>query len=297
VETVYYAYALDSQQRLLGVVSLRELFQAQPSKLVRDVMRTELITVHEEMDQEAVSRLFSSHNLAAIPVVDSQGRMKGIVTIDDIVDVVEEEATEDIQKVGGMEALEAPYLETKLGSMIKKRVGWLTVLFLGELLTASAMAFFEDEIAKAVMLALFVPLIVSSGGNSGSQASTLIIRAMALGEIQFRDVPRVLKREIASGLALGLTLGVLGFSRIVIWHWIADAYGDHYVLIGLTVGFSLIGVVLAGTLFGSMLPFALRKLGADPASASAPFVATLVDVVGLLMYFGTAVALLSGTLL
>jgi len=296
-ETLYYVYVLDTTQHLLGVVSLKELFKAPPERRVRDVMETDLITAHEEMDQEAMSLLFADHDLMAIPVVDQDGHMKGIVTVDDIVDVVQEEATEDMQKYGGMAALEEPYLGMPLRHMIRKRVGWLSVLFLGEMLTASAMRYFEADIARAVVLALFVPLIISSGGNSGSQASTLVIRAMALGEVRLRDWWRVVKREMASGLGLGLALGVLGFLRIVGWEAAFGIYGEHYILIAFTVSVTLVGVVLWGTISGSMLPFLLHGLGFDPASASAPFVATLVDVSGVLIYFGAASLILHGTLL
>ena len=233
----------------------------------------------------------------AIPVVDNLGRMKGIVTVDDIVDVVQEEATEDIQKFGGMEALDAPYLQIAMASMIKKRAGWLAALFLGEMLTATAMAYFEDEIARAVVLALFVPLIISSGGNSGSQASTLVIRAMALGELRLRDWWRVIRREVITGLALGIVLGTIGFLRIIIWQSIKPTYGAHAMLVAMTVFASLIGVVMFGTLSGSLLPFLLKRLKFDPASASAPFVATLVDVTGLVIYFTVASIILHGALL
>jgi magnesium transporter len=297
VEVLYYAYALDAHQKLLGVVSLRELFQAAPGKMVREVMRTDVVAVHEEMDQEAVSRVFRDHDLFVIPVVDAEGRMKGIVTADDIVDVVEEEATEDIQKAGGMEALDAPYFHTSFFEMVRKRVGWLVVLFLGEMLTASAMGHFEDEIARAVVLALFLPLIISSGGNSGSQASTLVIRAMALGEVRLRDWWRVMGREVSAGLTMGAFLGVVGLLRIVAWEKFFHVYGEHYLLLGVTVGLSLLGVVLLGTISGSMLPFLLRRVGFDPASASAPFVATLVDVSGVVIYFTAAALILRGTLL
>jgi magnesium transporter len=297
VETLYYAYAADEQQRLLGVVSFRQLFVAKSDKKVRDIMVTNVVTVSAELDQEEVSRIFAKNDLMAIPVVDPDGRMKGIVTADDIVDVVQEEATEDIQKFGGMEALEEPYLQIAFVRMAKKRGGWLAALFLGEMLTASAMAYFEDEIARAVVLALFVPLIISSGGNSGSQASTLVIRAMALGEVRIRDWWRVVRRELAVGLALGAMLGVIGFFRIVAWQAVSPIYGPHYLRVAETVFFSLIGVVTFGTLAGSVLPFILRKLGFDPASASAPFVATLVDVTGLVIYFTVGSLMLRGTLL
>jgi len=297
LETIYYAYVLDEQRRLLGVVSFRELFAAQPDKTVRDVMRTSFVSVTEDMDQEAVSRLFEQYHLLAIPVVNAQGEMQGIVTVDDIVHVVRREATEDIQKLGGMEALDEPYVKIAFTQMIRKRAGWLSALFLGEMLTATAMGYFETEIARAVVLALFVPLIISSGGNSGSQATTLVIRAMALGEVRLRDWFRVVRREIAAGLALGSILGSIGFCRIMLWQAIGNVYGEHYLLVALTVGGSLIGVVTFGTFAGSLLPFVLRRLGLDPASASAPFVATLVDVTGLVIYFTVASVILRGTLL
>jgi len=297
LETIYYVYVADEQQHLLGVVSFRELFIASSDKRVRDVMTTSLITVGEEVHQEDVSRLFADEALMAIPVVDPEGRIKGIVTVDDIVDVVQEEATEDAQKFGGMEALEEPYLQIALSRMIKKRGGWLAALFLGEMLTASAMAFFQDEIARAVVLALFVPLIISSGGNSGSQASTLVIRAMALGEVRLRDWWRVVRRELAVGFALGAMLGLIGFVRIVAWQAVSPIYGDHYMRVAQTVFFSLIGVVMFGTIAGSVLPFVLRRVGFDPASASAPFVATLVDVTGLVIYFSVGSLMLRGSLL
>jgi magnesium transporter len=297
VESVYYLYVLDAGQHLLGVVSFRDLFSAQPDKRVRDVMHTDVVTVPEDMDQEAVSKLFAQHNFLAMPVVDAERRVKGIVTVDDIVDVVQEEATEDIQKLGGMEALDAPYLSIGFGAMLRKRGGWLSVLFVSEMLTASAMAVFEKEIARAVVLALFVPLIISSGGNSGSQASTLVVRALALGELTLRDWWRVIRREFMAGLSLGLILATLGFCRIMVWQSVFHLYGEHYFLIACTVAFSLIGVVMFGTMAGSMLPLLLRRLGFDPASASAPFVATLVDVTGIVIYFTVASVILRGTLL
>jgi magnesium transporter len=297
LETIYYVYVTDQEQRLLGVVSLRQLFQAPAQATVREVMQPAVVTVREDSDQEAVSRLFRHYGFLAIPVVDGEDHIKGIVTMDDIVDVVDEEATEDAQKFGGMEALDDAYLDTGLWQMFKKRAGWLAVLFVGEMLTASAMAHFEDEIAKAVVLALFVPLIISSGGNSGSQASTLVIRAMALGELRMRDALKVAKRELVTGFALGGVLAVLGLLRVTLWDVFFGSYGDHALRIGFVVGISLIGVVMFGTFVGSMLPIFLRRMGFDPASASAPFVATLVDVTGLLIYFSVASAVLGGTLL
>jgi magnesium transporter len=297
LETIYYMYVLDAEQRLLGVVSFRDLFAAPPEKKVRDIMHTEVVTAPESMDQEALSRLFAEHNFLAIPVIDAERHVKGIVTVDDIVDVVQEEATEDIQKIGGMEALDAPYLESGFWSMVRKRAGWLAILFVGEMLTATAMGYFEHEIARAVVLALFVPLIISSGGNSGSQASTLVVRALALGELKLRDWWRVVRRELSAGLALGTILASIGLARILIWQGLFGAYGEHYMLIALTVGGSLIGVVTWGTIAGSMLPLLLRRSGLDPASASAPFVATLVDVSGLVIYFTMASLILRGTLL
>jgi len=275
LETIYYVYVLDPAQRLLGVVTFRELFSAPPTNTVRDIMHTDVVTAHVDMDQEALSRLFQEHDFLAIPVLDDERHVKGIVTVDDIVDVVQEESTEDIQKFGGMEALEEPYLDIRFSKMLRKRAGWLSALFIGEMLTATAMGRFESEIERAVVLALFVPLIISSGGNSGSQASTLVVRALALGSI----------------------LAAIGFVRIILWQDLFHTYGEHYMLVALTVAFSLIGVVTWGTLAGSMLPLLLRKLGFDPASASAPFVATLVDVSGIVIYFTTASVLLGGTLL
>jgi magnesium transporter len=236
-------------------------------------------------------------DLMAVPVVDAEGRIKGIVTLDDIVDVVREEATEDFQKIGGTAALDAPYLEVGVLELVRKRAIWLTVLFLGQLLTATAMEFYEDAITRAVVLALFIPLIISSGGNSGSQASTLVIRALAVGEVRLRDWGRVFVREIATSFLLGLILGFIGLLRVVLWPSREVHFGEHFVLIGLTVAVSLVWIVVWGSVAGSMLPFVLRRLGFDPASASAPFVATLVDVTGLVIYFSVATLFLSGTLL
>ena len=296
-KTVYYAYVVDVEERLLGVVSFRDLIVASGEKLVREVMRTEVISAPEDLDQEALSQLFMRHHLMMVPVVDAQGRIKGIVSVDDIVDVVQEEATEDIQKLGGVETLQGPYLQVPLLRMIQKRAGWLAALFLGEMLTATAMGQFQAEIARAVVLALFVPLIISSGGNSGSQATTLVIRAMALGELRIRDWWRVMRREFITGLGLGTILASIGLARILVWQGLFNAYGEHYFLVAMTVALSLVGVVLWGSLIGSILSFILRGLGFDPASASAPFVATLVDVTGLVIYFTVAATILRGTLL
>ncbi len=297
IETIYYVYVLDGDQKLLGVASLRQILSAPPERRVHEIMETELKVIPDDMDQEEVSRVFSQNEFTAMPVVDSEGRMKGIVTVDDIVTVVQEEATEDFQKMGGTEALDAPYFQSSFTEMIQKRAGWLTVLFIGEMFTATAMGFFSREIERAVVLALFIPLIISSGGNSGSQATTLIIRAMALGQVRLRDWWRVFMRELASGIVLGAILGIIGLLRIIVWPARETLYGPHYFLIAVAVSLSLVGVVLWGTLAGSMLPFLLRRLGFDPASASAPFVATIVDVTGLIIYFTLASLVLGGTLL
>ena len=303
LETLYYAYVLDAEQRLLGVVSLRELFVAAGDGPVRGVMETDLVTVREEADQEVVGRVLAAHDLLALPVVDAGGRMKGIVTVDDIVDVVHEEATEDIHRMGGTEVLDAPYLQTPPLDMFRKRVGWLAILFVGQLMTAWAMGHNAALLTGgAAILAMFIPLIISSGGNSGSQASTLVIRAMALGEVRRRDWWAVVRRELGAGALLGGVLGALGFLLIAGFQHLGPRsgeggyFGPHYLLIGLTVGISILGVVTWGTLAGSMLPFVLRRFGFDPASASAPFVATMVDVCGLLIYFTVAAVVLAGRL-
>jgi len=296
-ETIYYTYVLDAEQKLVGVVSFRDLFAAPPTATVEQIMEREMVSAAPDLDQEALSRLFTEHDLPVIPIVDDDGVMKGIVTVDDIVDVVQEEATEDAQKFGGMAALEEPYLQAGVIENFRKRGVWLTVLMFGQMLTATVIGYFEGQIHRATVLALFVPLVISSGGNSGSQASTLVIRAMALGEVRPADLFRVLRRELLTGLALGGLLGVIGVLRVWLWPNAAASYTDHFMLVGLVIGGSLVGVVLFGTLAGATLPFLLRRLGADPASASAPFVATLVDVTGLLIYFTVANILLTGTLL
>ena len=299
-QTVYAIYVVDStSRRLLHVVSLRELVLAQRDLPLSEVGdRKPPLSVTPETDREDVARLISKYNLLAIPVLDPGGQMLGIVTVDDVIDAIVREQTEDVQKLGGLEALEEPYMEAGLFSTIRKRAGWLSALFIGEMLTATAMGFFQIEISRAVVLALFVPLIISSGGNSGSQATSLIIRAMALREVRLRDWWRVVMRELPSGLILGLILGTIGFARILLWQALGwYDYGPHYHLVGFTVAVALVGVVTFGSLAGSMLPFILRRLGFDPASASAPFVATLVDVTGLIIYFTVALIILKGTLL
>jgi magnesium transporter len=297
VEMIYYAYALDESQHLMGVVSFRELLSAERSRRVREVMHTDYVFVLEDADQETVAQLLAKRRLLAVPVLDQEGHMPGIITSADVAGLVQQEAGEDILKIGGMEALDGPYLEVTFGQMVRKRAGWLAILFVGEMLTATAMGFFSAEIERAVVLALFIPLIISSGGNSGSQATTLVIRAMALGEIRLRDWWRVIRRELAAGLTLGTILGIIGISRILLWHTLRGTYGPHYGVVALTIGVSLVGVVMFGTTAGSMLPFLLRRCGLDPASASAPFVATLVDVTGLVIYFSVANIILRGILL
>jgi magnesium transporter len=299
-ETVYAIYITDPQtQQLIHVVSLRELVMADPGARMGQVgAPRRVLSVGPLMDREEVSKLISKYNLLAIPVVDDGKHLLGIVTVDDVIDAIVQEETEDVQKFGGMEALDVPYPEISLPAMLKKRAGWLAALFIGEMFTATAMGYFEHEIAAAVLLALFVPLIISSGGNTGSQATSLIIRALALGEVSLKDWWRVAIRELPVALSLGLLLGTIGVLRILLWQGLGwYNYGEHYILIGLTVGLALVGVVTVGSMIGSMLPFLLKRLGFDPASASAPFVATLVDVTGIVIYFTVAAMLLRGTLL
>jgi magnesium transporter len=297
-ETINVVYIVDSRGRLIEDVRLASLVLADPSTKVVDIEDPPLVSLRATDDREEVLKAFERYDRLALPVTDGDGHMLGIITVDDILDVAEQEATEDIQKLGGMEALDAPYLDVGVWAMIRKRAGWLAILFVGEMLTATAMSFFEGEIAHAVVLALFVPLIISSGGNSGSQATSLIIRSLALRELRLRDWFRVFRREILSGLTLGSMLGAIGFVRIVLWERIHFTdYGPHYMLVAFTVWLALIGVVTFGTVAGSMLPFLLRRLGFDPATSSAPFVATLVDVTGLIIYFTVALLILRGTLL
>ncbi|HEX7902814.1 MAG TPA: magnesium transporter [Chitinophagaceae bacterium] len=297
-ETINVIYVINKKGELLDDIRIRDFILNPPDKKVSELMDGRVVSLNAYDDQETASDVFKMNNRVALPVVSNSNKLLGIVTIDDILWVAEEEFSEDMQKMGGTEALDQPYLEMPIFRLFKKRIVWLVVLFLGEMLTATAMAYFEDEIAKAVVLALFVPLIISSGGNTGSQASTLIIQSMAVGEITITDWWKVMKREIISGLLLGTVLGVIGFLRIAIWHTIfPDLYGIHWIGLGFTVGFTLLGVVLWGTLAGSMLPIILKRLGADPAVSSAPFVATLVDVTGLVIYFSIAYLILSGSLL
>jgi len=302
-ETIDVIYVVDDKGTFIDDVRIREIIIADPDKKIEEVIDNRYIALNVNDDQEAANQAFKMNNRVALPVLDNNNILLGIVTIDDVLWVASEEFTEDIQKIGGTEALDEPYLETPFFKLIRKRVGWLIILFLSEMLTATAMAYYNDELGKVLILTNFIPLIMSSGGNSGSQASTLIIQAMALGEVTLVDWWRVMRREVFSGLMLGSILGLIGFIRISIWHLLMargifkDIYGDHWMLVALTVSFSLVGVVLWGTFSGSMLPIILKKLGADPASSSAPFVATLVDVTGLIIYFNVALFFMRGILL
>jgi magnesium transporter len=295
-ETIDVIYVLGDKGVLLDDIRIREILLVDPDTKISQLMDGRLISLKATDPQEEAINVFRMNNRTALPVTDDENILLGIVTVDDILWIANEEYTEDIQKIGGTEALDEPYLDINLLKLVKKRVGWLIILFLGEMLTATAMGYFQHEIEKAVVLALFIPLIISSGGNSGSQASTLIIQAMALGELTVADWWRVMRREIISGLMLGITLGLIGFLRIAVWSEFSNIYGPHWALVALTVGVSLIGVVLWGSLAGSMLPLLLKKLGADPATSSAPFVATLVDVTGLIIYFSIAVIIMSDLL-
>lgn len=297
-ETLNIVYVVNENQQLIDDIRIGKFLMASPETRVEELMDNKFIALQTLMDREEAVRIFRQYDRSALPVVTENQVLVGIVTADDILDVAEAEATEDIQKFGGLEALDLPYVETSVLTMIKKRAGWLIVLFLGEMLTASAMGYFEEEINKAVVLVLFIPLIISSGGNSGSQAATLIVRAMALKEITLKDWWYVMRRELFSGFSLGLILGAIGIIRIAVWQKIGlFDYTEHWALVGLTIFFSLIGIVMWGTLSGSMIPFVLRRFGLDPATSSAPFVATLVDVTGLIIYFTIAAVILRGTLL
>ena len=297
-ETIDVVYVIDKDGVLLDDIRIREILLADPEMRIGDLTDNRLISLNVNDPQEEAIQVFRMNNRVALPVVDDQDILLGIVTVDDILWIAHEEYSEDMQKIGGTEALDEPYLDMPLLKLVKKRASWLIVLFLGEMLTATAMQHFEIELSKAVVLSLFIPLIMSSGGNSGSQASTLIIQAMALGEVTLAEWWRVMRREILSGLLLGLILGTIGLIRIVLWQnlHIYD-YGTHWFLLSVTIFFTLIGIVLWGSLIGSMMPIIMKKLKLDPATSSAPFVATMVDVTGIVIYFSIAVLILRGTLL
>src|SRR5919201_3320624 len=302
-ETLNFLYVVDERGKLIDDLRIRNFLLRPLDTRVDEITDRNFVHLRVNETQEEALKIFRKYDRAALPVVDSSGVLLGIVTQDDMLDVAEEEATEDIQKIGGMEALDEPYMRISLWRMVRKRAGWLIILFLGEMLTATAMANYQNELAKALVLALFLPLIISSGGNSGSQASTLMIRAMALGEVTLRDWWRVMGREVQAGLSLGVILGTIGIIRVTAWAIVGEQYfhqqpyGAHWPLVALTVGVALFGVVLWGTLSGSMLPFLLRRVGADPATSSAPFVATLVDVTGLVIYFSIALVIMRGAML
>jgi magnesium transporter len=296
VETVYSIYVVDDDEKLIGLVSFKKVLTTNLRRKIADVCERDIISVKTNTDAEEVARIMERYNLVFVPVIDSLGRLVGRITIDDVVDVIRKEETEDAQKMAGMEALEDSYIGSSVWEVIKKRAGWLIILFVGESFTATAMSYFEDQIAKAVVLALFVPLIISSGGNTGSQASTLIIRSLALGEVTVREWWRIFAKELKVGLVLGLVLGIFGFLRVAVWSSFVEIYGPNWLPVAFTVGFSLLGVVLWGNLIGSVFPLILKRLGFDPAVSSAPFVATFVDVTGLLIYFTIATLLLTGVL-
>jgi magnesium transporter len=296
-ETLNMIYVVNEKNKLIDDIRIREFLLAPLDKKVTDIMDETFVSLLATDDQETAIEKFKKYDRVALPVTDTGGALIGIVTIDDVLDVAEEEVTEDIHKMGAVTALEYPYMNTPFLEMVKKRATWLVILFVGEMLTATAMSFFEVQIAKAVVLALFVPLIISSGGNSGSQASTLLTRALALGEISLSDWWNVMRREIFSGFSLGIILAIIGFIRIAAWQVLFNMYGPHWILVALTVSISLIGVVMWGTISGAMLPIFLKSLNIDPATSSAPFVATLSDVTGLIIYFSVAIFLMSGTML
>lgn len=296
-ETLNVVYVVDDNHRLIDDLRIRQLLVVDPSKRIKELMDSNFIALHADDEKRSAVEVFRRYDRTALPVVDADNCLLGIVTIDDVIDIAERAATEDMHHLGGLEALEDSYANTPILTLVRKRAVWLVVLFLGEMLTATAMGYFEHELATAVVLALFVPLIISSGGNSGSQAATLIVRALALEEIKLRDWRRVLFRELSSGAILGLVLGAIGFFRIALWSTFSTIYGPHWMLVGMTVSLSLVGIVLWGCVSGSMLPFVLKRFGLDPATSSAPFVATLVDVTGLVIYFSVAMIVLRGTLL
>ena len=297
-ETLNVIYIVDSHWKLIDDIRIKEIILASPEQSISELSDNRFTSLNAYDDQEVAVKVFADHDRVALPVTGTDGTLLGIVTVDDIMDIQEEESTEDFQKFGGTEGLDLSYTKTSLFEMVKKRAGWLVILFLGEMLTASAMGHFDGEIARAVVLALFVPLIISSGGNSGSQAASLIIRSLALGELKFRNWWYVMRKELFSGLMLGSILGIIGFIRIFIWQTAGFYdYGEYWFWVGASVSVSLVLIVLWGTLSGSMIPLLLKKLGLDPATASAPFVATLVDVTGLIIYFSVAALFLSGKLL
>jgi magnesium transporter len=296
-ETLNVLYVIDDAGRLIDDLRVREVLLAPPTVTIASLMNHHFAALRASDDQRTAVELFRREGRTALPVIDGQGILIGIVTIDDVLNMAQELATRDLLRFGGNEAFDEQYMTIPMARMIQKRAGWLVVLFFGELLTATAMSFFEQEIARALVLAMFIPLIISSGGNSGSQASTLVIRALALGEVTQRDWWRVARREVISGIALGAILGSIGFVRIAGWSLFTGLYGPHWMLVGATVALSLVGVVLWGAVIGSMLPFVLRRAGFDPATSSAPFVATLVDVTGLVIYFSVGIVILRGTLL
>lgn len=297
VDNIYAVYAVDDDDKLLGILSLKKLLITPLRTKITEAYNPNVISVRTDTSSEEVANIMKKYDFVVLPVIDNLGRLVGRITIDDVVDVMSEEATEDAQMMGGMSALEEPYMNASIFDMIKKRVGWLIVLFIGEGFTATAMGFFENQIAKAVVLALFVPLIISSGGNTGSQASTLVIRALALGEVSVKEWWKIFSREIRVGLILGIVLGIFGFLRVAVWSQFVDVYGEHWALVGITIGLSLFGVVLWGNLVGSIFPLFLKRVGLDPAVSSAPFVATFVDITGLVIYFTVASFILSGILL
>lgn len=297
-ETIDVIYIIDDHGGLVDDIRIRDLLLAKPNDIISDIIDGRFVALNVYDDQEHASQVFKMNNRTAIPVVDDNDVLLGIVTIDDILWVTNEEFSEDMQKMGGTEALNEPYLDISIFKLFKKRITWLVVLFFGEMFTATAMGYFQDELAKVLVLASFIPLILSTGGNTGSQSSTLIIQAMSVGEITVVDWWKILKRELVSGLLLGVLLGIIGFFRVAVWHTISPGfYGAHWMLIAVTIGFTIVGVVVWGTITGSMLPIVLKRLGADPAVSSAPFVATLVDVTAILIYFSLAYLFLQGTLL
>ena len=296
-ETINVIYVINDDNKLLNDIKLKEILFVPRHSKVQSIVNNEFVALSVNDNDETAINAFRYHDRTVLPVIDEDRVLLGIVTIDDVLRLANQEATEDMQKIGGMEALNEPYLQAPFLDLMRKRAGWLVILFLGEMFTATTMGYFENEIAKAVVLALFLPLIISSGGNAGSQASTLVIRAMALGEVKLRDWWKIVKLEVLSGIFLGTILGIIGFFRVTIWSFFSNMYGEHWLMIAITIGFSLIGVVLWGTLCGATLPLILRRIGLDPATSSAPFVATIVDVTGLIIYFLIAINILKGTLL